>query len=140
MNVVIDTSVLLKMAMSGMKLPLFVAWRVRQYDLVLSEPILRELEGVLARPKIKRFIRPSVVTRFLTDLRDGAIFVEPASDYPYCRDPKDDVVIATAVAAQANYLITADKDLYDDPDLVEDMKNLGVHILSPALFLKQLPD
>lgn len=130
MNVVIDTNVLLKMAMSGRKLPLFVAWRARRFDLVLSEDILRELEGVLTRDKMKRFIRPSIVPRFLAVLRDRAVFVEPASDYPHCRDPKDNMVIATAVAA--------DKDLYDDPDLVEAVRKMDTTILPPALFMKQL--
>lgn len=140
MNVVIDTNVLLKMAIGGKKMPLFIAWRARQFDLVISEPILRELEDVLARPKMKRFVRTGVVSRFLEDLRDEAMSVKPASEHPRCRDPKDDMVIATAVSAQADYLITADKDLYGDPNLVAAMKKLGVHVLTQAQFLKQLPD
>ncbi|HLJ68343.1 MAG TPA: putative toxin-antitoxin system toxin component, PIN family [Chloroflexota bacterium] len=39
--------------------------------------------------------------------------VEPAHIEPVCRDPKDDVFLATAKAADADYLVSEDKDLLD---------------------------
>ena len=138
MNVVIDTNVLVKMAASGKQEPLFVAWRNRQFDLYLSLPIFKELEDVLSRPKMQRFVRPDTAARFLSELQRKAIFVDTADEHPHCRDRKDDMVIATAVSAKADFLITIDKDLYDDPDFVTTMHKLGIQVVLPPVFLKSL--
>lgn len=140
MNVVIDTNVLVKMAAGGKRDPLFVAWRNRQFNLHLSLPIFQELEDVLYRPKMQRFVRSTVAARFLAELLDKAIFVDPADKHPHCRDPKDDVVIATAVSAQVDFLITIDKDLYDDPEFVANMDRSGIQVVLPSVFLKMLHD
>jgi predicted nucleic acid-binding protein len=43
-------------------------------------------------------------------------------------------VIATAVAAPADYLITIDKDLYDDPALVAALAEQGIQVMQPGPF------
>lgn len=135
MNVVIDTSVLLKMASTGTRSPLFTFWQSQQFDLYLSPEILSELEDVLSRPKIQRFLPPRSGKRFLALLVERAIFVQPSLDFPRSRDPKDDKVVATAVAANATYLITVDKDLYDDANLVAVLANeYRIQVLTPAHF------
>jgi putative PIN family toxin of toxin-antitoxin system len=138
MNVVIDTNLLVRMTSAGLRDPLFFAWRERRFDICLSRRLLQELEDVLTRPKMKRFIRPAASARFLRELQDDALFVKPAGKAPRCRDPKDDIVIATAVSAQADFLVTADKDLYDDPELVASMNKLGIQIVLPPEFLRSL--
>ena len=45
---------------------------------------------------------------------DTNTFVTPASDTPPCRDPDDVAIMGTALAGQVPYLVTSDKDLYDD--------------------------
>lgn len=66
------------------------------------------------------------------------MFVTPAQAYPHCRDPQDDMVIATAVAAHADYLITVDKDLYDDANLVAALADLGIQVTQPGNFPARL--
>jgi len=56
MNLVIDTGVLLKMAGAGIHSPLFVAWQAHRFDLYLSHEMLSELEDVLSRPHIQKFV------------------------------------------------------------------------------------
>ncbi len=137
MEVVIDTNTLIRMASHGLDAPLFDAWHKRQSDVVFSKEIIAELEDVLNRPTIQRFIPRRRSQRFLAYIQKRALFVELAAEFPHCRDAKDDMVIATAVAAQASYLITADKDLYDDPDLLHAMRQLGTRIVPPAEFLRR---
>ncbi|MEA2872201.1 MAG: uncharacterized protein QOH67_2177 [Hyphomicrobiales bacterium] len=48
------------------------------------------------------------------------------------RDPNDDMILACAIAASADYLITRDKDL-----LILD-KHEGIAILTPEAFLQVL--
>jgi len=61
-----------------------------------------------------------------------ACVVEPALEFPRCRDPKDDDVIATAVVDCPCYLLTADRDLYDDADLATALHNLEIYVYAPA--------
>jgi putative PIN family toxin of toxin-antitoxin system len=37
--------------------------------------------------------------------------VEPAALSPVCRDPEDDIVLATAIAGRADAIVTGDDDL-----------------------------
>ncbi|MCC6605643.1 MAG: putative toxin-antitoxin system toxin component, PIN family [Anaerolineae bacterium] len=134
MIVVVDTNVLLKMAAARTGSPLFASWQSRHFDLYLSIEMLAELEDVLSRPKIQRFVRPSVGKQFLKLLVERAVFVLPAHEFPHSRDPGDDKVVATAVAAQANYLVTVDKDLYDDATLVTILAEQGIQVVQPGHF------
>jgi uncharacterized protein len=134
MNLVIDTGVLLKMAGAGIHSPLFAAWQAHRFDLYLSHEMLSELEDVFSRPHIQKFVHPNSGQRFLTLLAERAIFVQPATQFPHSRDPDDDQVIATAVAAHVDYLITVDKDLYDDPTLVTALAERGIQVMQPGPF------
>jgi uncharacterized protein len=134
MNVVIDTGVLLKIAAAGVHSPLFASWQAHHFDLYLSHEMLSELEEVLSRPKVQKFVHANSGQRFLTLLAERAIFVQPAAHFPHSRDPDDDKVIATAVAAPADYLITVDKDLYDDPALVAALAKQGIQVMQPGPF------
>ncbi len=138
MRAVIDINILLKMAANGEHSPLMIAWMESRFQLFISDEIMEELEIVLKRPGIQRFVRGRRGEQFKVTLRERAAFVKPADEAPRCRDPKDDIVIATAVSAQADFLVTADKDLYDDPELVASMNKLGIQIVLPPEFLRSL--
>jgi putative PIN family toxin of toxin-antitoxin system len=94
-----------------------------------SQPLLDELEQTL-RAKFR--VGPAGIA-FLTQLRRQVRIVEPAPlDGPVSRDVDDDVVLATAVAAEAGVIVTGDQDL-----LVLGQYE-GIHILSPREFLGRL--
>jgi putative PIN family toxin of toxin-antitoxin system len=135
---VVDTNLLLRMAAGDIHLPLYAAWRERRFTLVLSAEMLSEFTDVISRPKVVRFLRPMRAQGFVALLRNLSLFVSPASDFPPCRDPGDDVVVATAVAACPCYLVTADRDLYDDPNLVAALGDLEVHVVRAPEFLAAL--
>ena len=135
MKVVLDTNVLI----SGLMLPdsvpgrIVQAWRAAKFDLVLSEPMLEEIERVLAYGKIharigwdKETIRRFVLLlRFKSEVVDiTGISVEVASD------PSDSLVLATLLASQAECLVSGDKDLL----------TLGKHypVLTPTEFARRL--
>jgi putative PIN family toxin of toxin-antitoxin system len=137
-RVVIDTNQLLRMAAAGEQSPLLRAWRQRSFHLVISAQLVAELEAVITRPKTQRFLRLGRAKRLLNLIRERAIFVTPAADAPTCRDPKDDIVIATAVAAQASYIVTADRDLLDDEALQKSLTEHSLQVVYPAEFLNLL--
>jgi predicted nucleic acid-binding protein len=55
-----------------------------------------------------------------------------------CRDPKDDLIIETAIVGGGRYLVSRDEDLTRDLDLVEVLQAYGVEILTVARFLELL--
>ncbi len=51
---------------------------------------------------------------------------------PVCRDKNDEIFIATAVAANAQFVVTY------DPDLLVLKKPFGIEILRPREFLRKI--
>jgi putative PIN family toxin of toxin-antitoxin system len=128
LRVVLDTNVLV----TGLAYPNSIpgrivgAWRQGGLDTVLSHYILDELASVL--PRLSQISLSSVEIR---DLVDSFMFladiVEPSTGQDSnLRDPADQPVLASLVAAQARYLITGDKDM---------LALAGQHpIVTPAAF------
>ena len=86
-------------------------------QLQLSEEILTELSEVLKRPTIRaRYpeLTDEIIEDFLKGLRSLA---EITSDVPkrfsYPRDIDDEPYLNLAIEAEANYLVSRDKDLLD---------------------------
>lgn len=81
------------------------------HQLVTSEYVLEEV----ARKLSEKFrFPPEMVAQLRESILAAAQCVEPA-DIPIesCRDPNDLPILGTAVAAQADVLITVDKDLLE---------------------------
>jgi len=138
MRAVVDTNLLLRMAASERRSPLFAAWQEKRYILVISAEMLDEFEDVMVRSRVRRFLPPLRGQGFVALLHDLALFVAPAREFPPCRDPKDDIVVATAVAAHPCHIVTADRDLYDDAGLVAALRALKVYVVRAGEFLTVL--
>ena len=82
-----------------------------QVEVVTCEARLRELADVLNRPRIRKYISEVQAETFLDLLCEIALMVEPVQGPTICRDPKDDYLLYTAIAAQADYLVSGDNDL-----------------------------
>ena len=72
--------------------------------------------------------------RFEEDSRCTVVHL--ARRYTESRDPDDNILLATALAGRAEYLITNDRDLLDLPE--EFRRSIPFAILKPADFLKRL--
>ena len=113
LRVVLDTNVLV----SGLAYPASVpgrivgAWQRGGLDVVLSKYILEEMVRVL--PRLSRIkLSPAAIR----DLADSFLFlaeiVEPSGVVEEAlRDTADKAVLGSLLAAQADYLISGDKDL-----------------------------
>ena len=83
------------------------------YTLIISPPVVEEILEVLHRPELTRRFRSLVgldVARVI-EILDDAEAVELHDVPAVSRDPTDDKLLATAVAAGAEYLVTEDNDL-----------------------------
>ena len=129
MRLVLDTNVLVaSVAADGLCRDL-VRVRLRPHAIITSEPLLRELRTVL-RTKFKA--DPDELP-LLSALSEQAEVVAPVRLGEHvCRDKDDDVVLATAVAGEANAIVTG------DADLLVLKKFRGIRILSPRQFLELL--
>lgn len=98
--------------------------------LVSSDAILGELREKL-RTKAK--VSDSEASRVRAEVAEDCEVV-PITALPeaVCRDPDDDAILATAIAAQADLLVTGDKDLLE----LETYK--GISIVTPAACLARL--
>ena len=108
MIVVPDTNVLVAALVANGLCTEVVLHGIRQRSLVSSDLLLAELDRTLRR----KFKVTPAVARFLELLHSDIRLVEPiALPVSVCRDPDDDVVLGTAVAAAADLIITGDQDL-----------------------------
>lgn len=87
--------------------------------LVTSKAILDEFDGVVARPKITRYLDDVMISKFRQILYQVAEIVEidkknvVALQSSILKDPDDNVIIETALVGKSDYIISGDKDLLD---------------------------
>ena len=111
MRTVFDTNILIAAFLTeGLCSGLLIRARKQAFNLILCDDIIREFEGILVK-KLK-------LTS--TDISEiSAIVSEAASEILHklnpipniCRDPNDDMIIACAIDATADYIVTGDEDL-----------------------------
>ena len=115
MRAVIDTNVLVSgLLWDGAPHTLLAQVRSGSLALVASPALFAELENVLGRAKFDVILTRSATTRkdTLNELRQMAELVEPPPlPQPVCRDPDDDQVLALALAARADLIVSGDDDL-----------------------------
>ena len=98
--------------------------------IALSDAVLREIAGVLARPKFARVLTEDRRREILELLVAAALWVEPREAVRDCRDSKDNRYLELALAAGASAIVTGDEDLLVLPPW------RGIQVLRPAEFLR----
>ena len=92
---------------------LLQAGREKRVELFTSTALLAELSEVLERPKFAMKIVAAAlsVDQIVDRYAVLASLVQPAPTPRVAPDPDDDVVIGTALAAQANHVVSGDQSL-----------------------------
>ena len=104
----------------------------QRFELVVSPWLLAELTGVLLRDRFRRYVTIAEVRELVADLAAVATVLRDRPDpVAVTRDPNDDYLVALAVAAQADALISGDRDLTD-------LQSPPVPVLTPRMFLVRL--
>lgn len=130
MTVVLDTNVVVAALVSKGLCHEVVVRALGSGTVVTSPALLDELEHTLRA----RFTLGPAATGFLEQLRLRVHLVVPTPlAAPVSRDADDDVVLATAVAANAGVIVTGDLDL-----LVL-RRYGGIEVVTPRDFLSRLP-
>jgi putative PIN family toxin of toxin-antitoxin system len=129
---VLDTNVLVPgfAKKSGPPSALVDLWLAQRFKLIISEIILAELDHAWSKPYWAMRFSPEDIRETTTFLRIAAEVTSLSLAVKgVATHPADDLILATAVSANADYLVTGDKPLlaigyYE-----------GIPILSPREFL-----
>lgn len=78
-------------------------------DVFASEHLLTELTEVAQRDKFKKYISREDTALFLEIVRLRLTIITPTTVITDCTDPDDNYLLALAIDAKADYLITGDK-------------------------------
>ena len=136
MQVVLDANTLASgaVASSGGTLATIIdLWQHGVFTVTLSPHILRELERTFSDPYFLNRLPAEEIALYLAMVQ-STVTVVPITEevHNVATHPEDDFILATAVSAKADYLVTGDTKL----------QHLGryqeVTILSPRRFLETL--
>lgn len=130
MNAIVDTNVLISGIFfeSGPPDKIIKALINNKFNLVISPEILTEYIETIAELRLGY---PQVNVDNLMDkiFRKSHMYVAGRLPRPVCRDPKDDMFLACAVASKTKIIISGDKDLLN----VSGYKD--IEVLTPRRFV-----
>lgn len=105
------------------------------FEIFLSDDILEEVARVLLTEERnrRRYGYPDAqVAEYCKGLAELATIVQGVPQIKVVRDPNDDMIVACAIAAGADYLVTRDKDMLSLNHYE------GIEFVTPEAFLKIL--
>lgn len=131
-KIVFDTNTLISAAIAkGKPKKLLLKALAKEFILVSSNELLKELEDVIARPKFK--LTPVEVSKFVNTVRRSVKIVNVKSDFRVVmEDPDDDNVLNTAYDGKVNYIVSGDRHLLK----LKTFK--GIKIITATIILKLL--
>lgn len=110
MRVIIDTNVLVSAVLKGREPRAIIQFIVNSpnHEWIVSEKILAEYKEVLSRSKFK--LTDEVREEWFATIKTLPRLIDINVDIDFPRDRKDTKFLACAVAAEADFLITGDRD------------------------------
>ena len=80
-----------------------------EIELVTSAPQLAELADVLARPRIRRLVDADGALAIVGNINERALVVEGHPAVDLSPDPKDNPILAAAIAGNVDLIVSGDK-------------------------------
>ncbi len=112
-------------------------WRKEIFTLITSKHIRNEVKDLLHKPYFTKHLSPQEISRAQALLQFRAKQVLITEDIEgVTTSPEDDLVLATAVSAKADYLVTGDGPLLRKVGRIYQ----GVNLITPNDFLKILQE
>lgn len=137
MQVVLDANVFISGLLSKQGPPgqILDAWVAGRFSLFISPPIMLEIQHVLTYPRIQERLEPEQAAQLITLLFSATEWVEGKLRLDVLtKDPSDNIYLACAIEAQADFLVTGNLSHYQEAG----SRFQGVRILTPRQFLEFL--
>lgn len=131
MRIVVDCNVVISASITDGVCVRVIQEVIRSHELILSAPILEEYETVSQRSRFTRYAKR--LSGVIERMKAASYSAKPVALSLELPDPDDLVYLQTAVAANADLLITG--NIKDFPKACH-----GVQILTPRDFLVLLGD
>ncbi len=137
MRIVLDTNVLISGLITPGRRPparLLDGAILGAFTLITSTAQLAELQAVLDRPRLQRYVLPGAAAEMLASI-DGVaeIHESPLPEVRASPDPQDDMILATALAGGADLIVSGDQR-----GLIGLGSFEGIEILEPAAAIEFL--
>jgi len=134
-RLVLDTNVFVSALITKGTPPdlVYQAWDAGSFQLVTSNAQLGELERVLTYAKLRAYVTRDEAETLLETIGAVALVVEGLPDIDLSPDPDDNLIPATAVAGEADVLVTGDKS-----GLLELKSIHGIPIVTPREALTRI--
>jgi putative PIN family toxin of toxin-antitoxin system len=138
MRVILDTNVLLAALISRHHPPdaIYRAWRAARFDLVTGVAQLDELRRVSRYPKLKAILPAHRIGTLINNMQRAIVLsaLPHLPDDIGVSDPNDAFLLATALAGEADYLVTGDRRA----GLLQRGSIGRTRILTPAAFCAEV--
>ena len=110
-RVVLDTNILIGALITKGTPPdrLYQAWLRGEIEIVTSTAQVVEIADVLARPRLQKFLDADEVAAIVENIGTRALILNELPSVDLSPDPKDNPILATAIAGKADLIVSGDK-------------------------------
>ena len=134
-TVVLDTNVMISAMRSnkGASHAILRALHAKEFDCLLSVPLVLEYESVAKRPGMLPHLSERDIEAILDMICSRSMEQKIFFQWrPFLKDPNDDMLVELAIAGRASTIVTSNIGDFEDA-----RKALGLEILTPKEFLIQ---
>lgn len=111
MRIVLDTNVLIGALITKGTPPdgLYQAWLEGRFELVTCVAQIAEVADVLARPRLRKYLDADEAAAIIENMDTRALILEDPPEVDLSPDPKDNPILAAAIAGKADLIVSGDK-------------------------------
>ena len=111
MRVVLDTNILIGALITKGTPPdrLYQAWLRGEIELVTSTAQMAEIAEVLARPRLQKYLDAGEAAAIVENIDTRALVLDETPSVDLSPDPKDNPILAAAIAGHADMIVSGDK-------------------------------
>ena len=111
MRVVLDTNILIGALITKGTPPdrLYQAWIRGEIELVTSTVQMAEIADVLARPRLQKFLDAVEAAAIVENMGTRALILDDPPGVNLSPDPKDNPILAVAIAGKVELIVSGDK-------------------------------
>ncbi len=109
--IIADTNWWISLVLGGFDNDFARLLEMESLEFVSCQQLETEIQNTFKKEKLQKFLSEEIIKIFWLSFRFKIKDITLVSNISICRDPKDNYLLALAKDADADYLITGDKDL-----------------------------